>query len=47
MRAPQGFRGPAETGGFEKDSEYRDTRAALDQMVKELPVIEQKLTASL
>jgi septal ring factor EnvC (AmiA/AmiB activator) len=31
------------SGGFQKDQEYRDLRASLDQLVKDLPVIENKL----
>jgi septal ring factor EnvC (AmiA/AmiB activator) len=34
------------SGGFQKDQEYRDLRASLDQMVKDLPAIENKLDAA-
>jgi septal ring factor EnvC (AmiA/AmiB activator) len=34
------------SGGFQKDQEYHDLRASLDQMVKDLPAIENKLDAA-
>jgi hypothetical protein len=34
------------TGGFERDQEYRDVRATLDKLVKDLPAIEDKRDAA-
>jgi hypothetical protein len=34
------------TGGFQRDQEYRDLRATLDRLVKDLPAIENKLHAA-
>ena len=31
------------SGGFQKDQEYRDLRGSLDQLIKDLPAIENKL----
>jgi hypothetical protein len=34
------------TGGFNKEAEYRDLRAALAQMVDDLPALKEKLHAA-
>jgi hypothetical protein len=34
------------TGGFERDQQYRDVRATLDKLVKDLPAIEDKRDAA-